>query len=135
MIAVQHQIHYAHQNLVHAGEMNPNYTFGADTSQGENVHDSSIYSVMSYGMSFDGTSTQYRPDPTSGSYMADDIAALQYLYGVNSSHASGDNVYDYNYFTADGSGFIKSFYDAGGTDTFDFTNQKNTPDSCWVCQV
>ena len=24
---------------------------------------------------------QYRPDPTSGSYMADDIAALQYLYG------------------------------------------------------
>ena len=118
---IGHALGLAHP--FHAGEINPNYTFGADTNQGENVHDSSIYSVMSYGMSLDGTSTQYRPDPTSGSYMADDIAALQYLYGVNNSHASGDNVYDYNYFTANGNGFIKSFYDAGGTDTFDFTDQ------------
>ena len=119
---IGHALGVAHP--FHAGELNPSYTFGADTDQGENIRDSSIHSVMSYGMTFDGFANQYRPDPTSGSYMADDIAALQYLYGTNAKYAVGDNIYDYSYFSSnDGSLSSKSLYDAGGTDSFDFTNQ------------
>ena len=55
--------------------------------------------------------------------MIDDVIALQYLYGTDTSFSAGDNIYDYSFFSDDNEGFIKSLYDAGGTDTFDFSNQ------------
>ena len=50
--------------------------------------------------------------------MVYDIAALQYLYGANMSHNSGNNTYFYKPDTP----FIETIWDAGGTDTLDFSN-------------
>lgn len=58
-----------------------------------------------------------------------DIAALNYLYGVNSSFNSGDNTYTFGKFDykASGSGAISNVYiaDGGGNDTIDASNQKD----------
>ena len=51
-------------------------------------------------------------------YMIDDIIALQYLYGTDTSLSVGDNIYDYSFFSMTNQGFTKLFEDAGGTDTF-----------------
>ena len=60
--------------------------------------DSSVYSVMSYGFSPDGFGWMNRSDPTSSSYMIDDVIALQHLYGIDTSFSAGDNIYDYSFF-------------------------------------
>lgn len=46
-----------------------------------------------------------------------DIIALQQVYGVNTRHATGDD----RYMVASFGGGIRTIWDAGGTDTFDFT--------------
>ena len=50
--------------------------------------------------------------------MVYDIAALQYLYGANVNHNSGNNTYSYEPDTP----FIETIWDAGGTDTLDLSN-------------
>ncbi|MEC7734756.1 MAG: M10 family metallopeptidase [Pseudomonadota bacterium] len=50
--------------------------------------------------------------------MVYDIAALQYLYGANMTHNSGDTTYSFDPDTP----FIKAIWDAGGNDTLDFSN-------------
>ncbi|HSV70645.1 MAG TPA: hypothetical protein VLI72_11075 [Methylibium sp.] len=47
-----------------------------------------------------------------------DIAALQYLYGANTSYRSGKDVYTFDPATP----FIKTIYDAGGVDTISVVN-------------
>ncbi|MFM2054378.1 MAG: hypothetical protein RL456_2415, partial [Pseudomonadota bacterium] len=77
------------------------------------------YSLMSY-RAYDG-------GPTAGAtgsflptgYMLNDIAALQYLYGANTTTASGDSVYQW---TA-GTTVYECIWDTGGTDTIDASNQ------------
>jgi serralysin len=49
-----------------------------------------------------------------------DIAAVQYLYGANTSYASGDTTYSYNNTS---SAFLATIWDGGGTDTIDFSGQ------------
>ncbi|MEN9361371.1 MAG: hypothetical protein RL095_2906, partial [Verrucomicrobiota bacterium] len=51
------------------------------------------------------------------SYLIQDIASLQQSYGSNSSTNSGDTSYSFAQFD----GKILSFWDAGGTDLFDFS--------------
>jgi hypothetical protein len=50
--------------------------------------------------------------------MAYDVAALQYLYGANSKHNSGDTVYTFDPNTPE----IKLIWDGGGTDTLNLSN-------------
>ena len=50
--------------------------------------------------------------------MVYDIAAIQYLYGANMTHNSGDTTYSFDPDTP----FIEAIWDAGGKDTLDFSN-------------
>ncbi|HIG65167.1 MAG TPA: matrixin family metalloprotease [Methyloprofundus sp.] len=51
-----------------------------------------------------------------------DILAIQYLYGANSSFNTGNDIYTFSNDIAD----FKTIWDAGGTDTFDLSNQTKT---------
>ena len=54
--------------------------------------------------------------------MVYDIAPLQYLYGANMKHNSGNTSYSYNPDTP----FIEAIWDGGGIDTLDFSNFSKT---------
>ncbi|MDG1806457.1 MAG: M10 family metallopeptidase C-terminal domain-containing protein [Pirellulaceae bacterium] len=76
------------------------------------VTDNANFSVMSYtGAQFSEWGQQLY-----------DIAVLQTKYGANMTHATGDNVYDSDYWrgTLD---VVDSIWDAGGTDTIDASDQ------------
>lgn len=70
--------------------------------------DTRQYTVMSY-LHHKGT---YGEEP--GTYMTLDIQALQYLYGVNDSHALGNDVYSY-----DDVARVETIWDSGGHDVLD----------------
>ncbi|CAN7643226.1 M10 family metallopeptidase C-terminal domain-containing protein [Phenylobacterium sp. LjRoot225] len=104
-------------------------TYAADASYYE---DDRQYSVMSYfseantGANFGGA---YPAAP-----MLDDIAAAQQAYGANMATRTGDTVYGFHA-NADAPWFIASSsasklvfaaWDAGGTDTFDFSGYSNS---------
>ena len=93
--------------------------------------DSRQYTVMSYfseretGADFrGGGANRYSAVP-----LLDDIAAAQRLYGANTTTRTGDTVYGFNsnagqpWFsaTSSSSALIFAVWDAGGTDTFDFS--------------
>lgn len=90
--------------------------------------DSSQYSVMSYtegpntlfvrvtqeGSSIRWESFNVQPDTP----MLLDIAAAQYLYGANMSHATGNDVYTFDPSVP----FMRTIWDAGGNDTISIAN-------------
>ncbi|HEY0883896.1 MAG TPA: M10 family metallopeptidase [Ramlibacter sp.] len=90
--------------------------------------DSSQYSVMSYtegpnslflrvtqeGSSIRWESFNVQPDTP----MLLDIAAAQYLYGANMSHATGNDVYTFDPSVP----FMRTIWDAGGSDTISIAN-------------
>jgi VCBS repeat-containing protein len=100
-------------------------------------HDSYEYSVMTYRQ-FPGDNPgngDNAPDhPTT--FMQNDIAALQYLYGANYGASANNGNTTYTWSTATGQCFIDSvgqgapwrnyvlmtLWDGGGTDTYDFSN-------------
>ena len=99
-------------------------------------HDSQEYSVMTYRQ-FPGNPIQpfNNPDfPTT--YMQDDIAALQYMYGANygATAHNGNTTYTWSPTTGqefiDGVGqgapyanfVLMTVWDGGGNDTYDFSN-------------
>lgn len=81
---------------------------GTDTTQ---------YTVMSY--------TEHPNFQYSTSFQPFDIAALQYLYGANTSHNTGDDRYQLSSLTADGN---YALWDAAGTDTLVMDNQGGSVD-------
>ncbi len=100
-------------------------------------HDSNEYSVMTYRQfpSDDPTNGDNAPNhPTT--YMQDDIAALQYLYGADYgvSARNGNTTYTWSPTTgqesingvgqgAPNANFVfMTLWDGGGTDTYDFSN-------------
>jgi len=118
---IGHTIGFQHPGDYNAGNGNPTYNdavYYEDTRQ---------YSVMSYwsetntGGDFQGN---YAAAP-----LLDDIAAVQRLYGANMTTRTGDSVYGFNsntnrdFYTATSatSEVIFAVWDAGGTDTFDFS--------------
>lgn len=119
---IGHSIGLSHPGTYNAGTGSPTYANSAvyyeDTRQ---------YSIMSYwsetnsGASFGGS---YVAAP-----MLDDIAAAQRLYGANMATRTGDTVYGFNSntgrdflsATSSSSPLIFAAWDAGGTDTFDFS--------------
>ena len=76
-----------------------------------------IWTTMSYNDGWD-----QRPGPASEDYgdqgtpMAFDVAALQAIYGANTSYQTGDNVYQLPTANVPGT-FWTCIWDAGGTDT------------------
>ncbi|MBU1348224.1 MAG: M10 family metallopeptidase C-terminal domain-containing protein, partial [Alphaproteobacteria bacterium] len=123
---IGHAIGLSHPSVYNERASSFSYGANADYHQ-----DSRQYTVMSY---FSETSTQawFGSYPTAP--MLDDIAAAQRLYGVNITTRTGDTVYGFNsnadrsWFAvgagADGqgpNGVIFAVWDAGGTDTLDFS--------------
>jgi serralysin len=96
-------------------------------------HDLVAWTVMSY--------KGYPNDPWwwPQSYMVEDIAALQFLYGANFAYNSTDSVYQWSPITGElsingvGQGapgrnlVFETVWDGGGQDTYDFANYVGTP--------
>ncbi|RZJ96584.1 MAG: hypothetical protein EON88_06850, partial [Brevundimonas sp.] len=105
-------------------------TYGAHATYFE---DSRQYTVMSY-FSERETGADFRlngvgPTNYASAPLMDDIAAVQRLYGVNTTTRTGDTVYGFNsnagqpWFSATSasSPLVFAVWDAGGIDTFDFS--------------
>lgn len=103
------------------------------------AHNSTEWSLMDYH-SYIGADTAFRNAAGSGNqtYMIDDIAALQYMYGANYSTNAGDTVYRWNPKTGEmsingvGQGASTSnkiylaVWDGGGNDTYNLSNYKTS---------
>ncbi len=97
------------------GETFPGVGNSGDTGRYE--LNQGIWTVMSY---IDGWETQYPSHAELGfgwqaTPMAFDIAAIQVIYGANTSHRAGDDTYDLPVANGPGS-FWSCIWDAGGTD-------------------
>jgi len=99
-------------------------------------HDSQEYSVMTYRQ-FPGNPIQPFNNPDfATTYMQDDIAALQYMYGANYGASANNTNTVYTWSTTTGAESINgvaqgapyrnfvlmTLWDGGGTDTYDFSN-------------
>lgn len=91
--------------------------------------DTTAYSVMSYrsyvNQPTEGVGSGYSQSFYPTTPMLNDIAAIQYLYGANMSTRTGNDNYNWNYFTGNGSRnqILQSIWDAGGIDTVDWSGQ------------
>ncbi len=101
-------------------------------------HDGQDWSLMTYrsdplnGINFQGD--QFNQPQT---YMQDDIAALQYLYGANFTSNATNSVYTFSSTTGemfingvsqgdpDGNKILRTIWDGNGVDTYDFSNYSN----------
>ena len=89
--------------------------FSSKANSGK-LYDQLKYTVMSYRDSLGASNkTGYTIDFYPTTLMLNDVAAAQYLYGVNSGTASGDSTYSFQ----DGQKYFQTIYDTGGTDTMD----------------
>ncbi|WP_304876574.1 M10 family metallopeptidase C-terminal domain-containing protein, partial [Brevundimonas sp.] len=113
------------------------YNASAGTSITYEAHaiyfeDSLQYTVMSYFQE-ELTGASFGPGRYSSVPLLDDISAAQRLYGANMTTRTGDTVYGFNstagqiWFGASTSSTALIFcaWDAGGTDTFDFSGYAN----------
>ena len=117
-----HAIGLSHPGDYNAGTGSPTYDNSAIYYE-----DSRQYSLMSYWAESNtggNNAGLYAAAP-----LLDDISAVQRLYGANMSAFTGDTVFGFNsntgrdYLTASSpsSALIFAAWDAGGTDTFDFS--------------
>ena len=99
-------------------------------------HDSMEFSVMTYRSEVGGGTSNYTNEEFgyAQTYMMDDIAALQYLYGADYTFNAGKTTYTWD--TTTGEMFINNvgegapganrifltIWDGGGIDTYDFSN-------------
>ncbi len=100
--------------------------YGEDLNIGSEFNTIS-HSIMSY-YNYYGETDIYSPHnglPTT--LMISDIAALQYMYGVNEQTRRGDDLYTLSSFTTNApEPFIHAtIWDAGGRDTFSWADQSN----------
>jgi Ca2+-binding RTX toxin-like protein len=107
-------------------EANPTNFPGVNDSddKGDYWLNQSIWTVMSYNMGWTGAPPVFPAQNLTGnnygfagSLMAFDIAALQEIYGANSTYKTGDDVYVLPKTNANGVAFWSSIWDAGGNDT------------------
>jgi len=116
-----HSLGLEHPSSYNAGAGSLSYSANASY-----IQDDHQYTVMSY-FSETNTGGNY-----SGKYpetpMLDDVAAIQRLYGANTSTATGNTTYGFNSnagapyaITSASQKVIFNVWDAGGNDTFDFS--------------
>ena len=91
---------------------------GVNTDTGSGGRDGQPYTLMSYA-SYQSGNIGFLNDLRAQTYMVDDIAALQYLYGANLSTGAGADVYGAELLTSD-QPFEASIWDAGGIDLIDW---------------
>jgi serralysin len=106
----------------------PGVTYGNDSDLGSNGLNQGIYTIMSYN---DGWASEQNPVGAglvkygySAGPMAFDIAAIQYLYGANSSAHGGDDVYVMPSANVGGTAWL-CLWDTGGTDTIAYSGSDN----------
>jgi len=86
------------------------------------TEDTTQYTVMSY-TDYEGAgwvekgNTNYFVSKPNTTPMLYDIAAIQFLYGANTSTRTGDDTYTFSSTAAD----LKTIWDAGGNDSFDLS--------------
>ncbi|MES3002771.1 MAG: M10 family metallopeptidase C-terminal domain-containing protein [Pseudomonadota bacterium] len=100
-----------HETLHAIGLKHP-FDSGAVLSASQNIISNTVMSYSPVAGATSGYMSQYPAAP-----MAMDIAALQYLYGDNTSTNAGNTVYDLA--GADFQTGFRSVWDASGSDTFD----------------
>jgi serralysin len=119
-----HEIGHA-LGLQHPGDYNAGTGTITYNNSASYVEDTRQYSLMSYfAPSFTGGSfSVYNETP-----MIDDIAAIQRLYGANTSTFSGNTVFGFNSnagtpysITSSSQKVAYTVYDTGGNDTLDFS--------------
>jgi Ca2+-binding RTX toxin-like protein len=127
---IGHAIGLSHPGAYNGGGFN--YADNAEYAQ-----DSLQYSVMSYWDAYETGAQHIDWSLTNFAYAATplvhDIASIQAIYGADPTTRTGDTVYGFNS-TADREAYdftvntrpIVAIYDAGGTDTIDFSGW-NTP--------
>jgi serralysin len=101
------------------------------------AHDGMEYSLMTYRSAIGGSVTGAFTNEEYGfaqSFMMNDIAALQYLYGADFTTNSGNTTYTFSSLTGEmfvnGAGLgapganriFRTVWDGGGTDTYSFAN-------------
>ena len=100
------------------------------------AHDGQDWSLMTYQSDPDNAPSVFEGDGIDQpqTYMQDDIAALQYLYGANFGTNSGDTVYSWSPTTGEefingvgqgaptGNKISMTLWDGGGNDTYDLSN-------------
>ena len=99
-------------------------------------HDGQAYSLMTYRGWIGQTTISFQGDAYNQpqTYMQDDIAALQYLYGANYNTNSGDTTYTFSITTGEmlvngvsqgvptANIVFRTVWDGGGNDTYDLSN-------------
>ena len=125
---------YTHYDLTHGNYIDgPGPFYG--TAALPSDHDGQAWSVMTY-RSDPGNAVMFEGDQFNQpqTYMQDDIAALQYLYGANFATHAEDSVYTFSETTGemfingvsqgdpDGSKVFRTVWDGNGSDTYDFSN-------------
>ena len=91
---------------------------GENTNIGSGDRDGQPYTLMSYA-SYQSGDMGYLNDVRAQTYMVDDIAALQYLYGSNLTTNAEADVYGAELLTSD-QPFETTIWDAGGVDLIDW---------------
>lgn len=82
------------------------------------VLDQLKYTVMSY-RSYQGAGEGYSNSFYPTTLMLNDIQAIQYLYGANTTYKTGNDSYTWN----SDSSIFETIYDAGGSDTINASSQ------------
>ena len=127
---------YAYMTMLHE----TGHTLGLDHGHNGNAavpanHDSLEYTVMTYRSYAGGPASAYtvRDGSYPRSYMLNDLAALQHMYGANYATNAGNTTYRWNPGTGElaingkGQGasatntILETIWDGGGTDTYDFS--------------
>ena len=83
------------------------------------------FTVMSYNPDWTGQPRTSEKYGSAASLSAFDIAALQAMYGVNTTHRTGADTYKLPGVNAEGTGWI-CIWDAGGKDTISFAGQNRS---------
>lgn len=123
-----HEIGHA-LGLLHPSDYDDNGSYLTFYTNADHAEDTLKYSVMSYfGADHGVAAAEHDPFPFAPE--VDDIAAVQRLFGANATTNAGDTVYGFNatvaepwfaYGSTSQNISVYAIWDAGGTDTFDFS--------------